>query len=421
MGTEQDLNDNSKSSKNSKQHLGHISVDSVPISLPQVNLIGKTMRLDITLPSMSFPEIKAFNQAMGPSIQAFQSLISPSLAYDAGLTKGMQGIVDTFRAHALPSISFPEIKAFNQAMGPSIQAFQSLISPSLAYDAGLAKDMQGIVDTFRAHALPSISFPEIKAVPESFLMSQHFHTFFENSGLLENIKAITSGFRIKELPSLVDTFNYFSYVTKWENAVDAFKATGWPITLSMPSSLIEQVVMYCDLGNPKRASSIIRGYYRRGNCKNLHAMISIWWSNPHFKRYKKNIDGALRAHERREYELSIPTLMPIPEGVMKHYAPQMSTEKSYPLTKNIIDDPMVYPFRIWPIAETLKSHLLNDVYKGTPFDQQIKLPLKDREITRHTVLHGINPNYSSEGESLKYFLLLDALFAILQYQSGKLH
>lgn len=61
------------------------------------------------------------------------------------------------------------------------------------------------------------------------------------------------------------------------------------------------------------------------------------------------------------------------------------------------------------MAKTLLYQLQADVYTYSDFRNELMRPVNRRVITRHTVTHGITPSHNRESDSLRAFLLLDAL------------
>jgi hypothetical protein len=64
------------------------------------------------------------------------------------------------------------------------------------------------------------------------------------------------------------------------------------------------------------------------------------------------------------------------------------------------------------ITSTLLYQLQTNTYAFTDFEIEMKRSINTRQVTRHTISHGIALNYDRPIHSLKAFLLLDALSAL---------
>ncbi len=217
---------------------------------------------------------------------------------------------------------------------------------------------------------------------------------------------------------------WFSAFEESEDAVRVFCEIGWPVAPSMPRWLISRVVeLYHNSPNETRKRNIsnaIRGYYRREDRKHLIEMVNSWQQYTFVGRYRrKNIENALWAHCNERYSLPVGNLIPMIEGVNSQIAVSTLSSASLGspsrLSKEVIGDPAEYSFSIWATVETLLSWL-DDLYGYVPFAQQLTTSVQNRKVNRHTVLHDIMPAYGTETYSLKCFLLLDALFAVLRYR-----
>jgi hypothetical protein len=243
------------------------------------------------------------------------------------------------------------------------------------------------------------------------------------SPIIRMLEQIGSGFQqqIAQIKASVDVVaaTLFKYLEEQEAAVEAFSEAGWPIAPSMPEWLIRRVVEFHDESKIRYASHVIMGYYRRNNYGNLAKAIRTWKDHPLFASRMHIINDAFWVHCKRKYTLSIPALMAQIEGVLTEFvvANNLGVDwefrewaKQRLKAQVAIGDPdMRHTFATWAIAKTLLHHLEESTYSPTRIDKQMARPPKCREITRHTVLHGVMPNYNRESHSLKAFLILDAI------------
>ncbi len=200
------------------------------------------------------------------------------------------------------------------------------------------------------------------------------------------------------------------------DAGEAFKAAGWPIAPSMPLKLRERVVTMHKQAKTRYISRTIMGYYQRNNHQHLIETIESWRSHPLFAPRMHILEDALQAHCRGLYTLSVPTLIPQIEGVLNGYvlannlvAKLGNIQQVY---KAVIDNVDAYGFSNWVIATTLLYQLQTNTYFFTDFKSELRKSVDRRQVTRHTVSHGVALKYDRPIHSLMAFLLLDALSAL---------
>ena len=80
--------------------------------------------------------------------------------------------------------------------------------------------------------------------------------------------------------------------------------------------------------------------------------------------------------------------------------------------KASIGDVNSYDLSVWAIASTLLYQLETTTFVYFNFETELEKSMQSRSTTRHTVLHGITSNYDKPVNSLKIFLILDALSAL---------
>ena len=200
------------------------------------------------------------------------------------------------------------------------------------------------------------------------------------------------------------------------DAAEAFKEAGWPLAPSMPVELRERVVELHRRGKAHYASNTIIGYYRRNGHAHLVAAVDAWDSNPLVGPRIHIIRDALEAHREGRYTLSVPALLPQIEGILCDYVVrhrlQAKLGKVQAVYEAAIGDPGDYAFTEWAITTTLLYQFQTNTYTWTDFAKELRKSAERREVTRHTVVHGINYRYDRLIHSLRAFLTLDAISAL---------
>lgn len=200
------------------------------------------------------------------------------------------------------------------------------------------------------------------------------------------------------------------------DAVEAFKAAGWPVAPSMPLDLRKRIVSMHKQDKTRYVSNVVMGYYRKNSHENLRSAVDSWEKNPLFTTRMHIIRDALDAHCNGKFTLSIPATVPQIEGVLNDYVRVNNLParlgKITEVYEAVIGDPNDYPLSSWVIVSTLLHQLQTNTYTYTDFKSELAKSIQGRNTTRHTVLHGIVTNYNRPIHSLKAFLLLDALSAL---------
>jgi hypothetical protein len=208
-----------------------------------------------------------------------------------------------------------------------------------------------------------------------------------------------------------------------EDTVKAFNASGWPISPSMPPSLKDSVRQLHSQGRTRYVSAKIIGHFKRNGHQALQSMVDSWATHPLFKSRVHIIREALRAHVEKRYTLSVPALLPQVEGVLIEYVVQNGIDvklgKIQDVYERVIGDPLDYDMSTWVVASTLLYQLQTSTYLFSDFRSEVTKSINTRTVSRHTVLHGIAIRYDSAGNSLRAFLLLDALSTLKQLPNGK--
>jgi hypothetical protein len=207
-----------------------------------------------------------------------------------------------------------------------------------------------------------------------------------------------------------------------EATVEAFKKAGWVIAPSMPIDLRKRIIKLHRTGNTITASQVIIGYYHRDSYRNLIAVVDSWQSHKLFAPRMHIIRSALAAHCRKEYVLSVPTILPQIEGILIDFVEENQLDVNLSRMREVyeaaIGDPNERELGSWEIANGLLYLLKNNIYDFTNFKDELKKPVRRRRITRHTVLHGINTHYNKASTSLNAFLTLDAIHGLSYWMSS---
>lgn len=186
-------------------------------------------------------------------------------------------------------------------------------------------------------------------------------------------------------------------------------------------SLAVRALVHEGQATAQNVRQLVVRWYRLDDCSLLKTMVEGWQGNPHFARRMDIIMDALRAHIDARYTLSIPTLLPIVEGILTSVTgkPAARSGGSIPLARGVIEG-MYTDF----MREASKDAVIEfvtgmRVYGNVP--QQYFTPQRypewlaqhgltgDQVLNRHAILHGVQMDYGSEENSLRAFFILDVL------------
>ncbi len=201
------------------------------------------------------------------------------------------------------------------------------------------------------------------------------------------------------------------------------KAAGLWIPPSVSLSFILDLQLLCKQPNvsPGRVRQYFIDRFNEDDYALLRYFIDSWKKSRQFVPRMKVITCALDAHIRGEYELSIPSLLPVIEGVligvagrskkgnqsMANFARSILTDDYFDVMKEASKDAMV----MFVSGSTFYGAIPPEYFLPAKFSQWLNQNgfSEDQILNRHAILHGVQLNYASPENSLRAFLLLDAL------------
>lgn len=197
-------------------------------------------------------------------------------------------------------------------------------------------------------------------------------------------------------------------------AREVFREAGFWVTPSMSLGLFQELKRLERTGNLTGASvkTAILEFYRVDNGKLFVSMVQGWDKEPRFKSRMTIIHDARDAHLQGKYTLSIPAVLPLVEGIASEIVNQQPGHPN-PILREAIETRHTDLFQV--IArDALLDYVMNRTYRFVRFNefadwlQQNGLN-QQQVLHRAGILHGIQTDYASEENSLRVFLLLDAL------------
>jgi hypothetical protein len=166
------------------------------------------------------------------------------------------------------------------------------------------------------------------------------------------------------------------------------------------------------LGREEKSDQIdayLCAHFRLDDMARLRAKVGVWPEVAYLKERNQIISDCLEAHKDKKYSLTIPSLFPLIDGLTRHFRKMHLRPRR---SKNPGGVMQVSPFVGY---YRRKEHKL----WGGSFDRFVRQiayghfepgKVKPRNsLNRHGILHGEIPDYASEANSLKVFLMLDTI------------
>ena len=179
---------------------------------------------------------------------------------------------------------------------------------------------------------------------------------------------------------------------------------GWYLDLEMTDEYLWWLTDNFAKGNETKAENALVGYFE-GRLSEIETSIT-----KRFPHRGHLIKAAFSAHQRQEFELSIPVLLAQTDGICKEVVNQYLFRKTNgkPLTA-------IYVEQI--IADTYDAALLSPLAKTLPINASEKeRPTDSSALNRHTVLHGESLDYGSKINSLKAISLINYVTHVLEVE-----
>lgn len=257
---------------------------------------------------------------------------------------------------------------------------------------------------------------------------QHINYIQQNSELLSlrlysSISIIQENLNRINFSPFVEALQRRLQISEEES--EAFLAAGWIVAPSMSDEFRQHIVDMHREGKTRYISRAIIGYYQKNNDANLMNAIEQWKSHPFFfPQRATNIDDAIYAHVNRRYTLSVLAFIQLQEGILREHNYHNLGDKSKlqysKLKKKFVEKPFE-SFEVMSVGHisTVKSvsEGLNGIWDDLTIEDEIAKPVKKRRNSRHTISHGIAIDFGTQLDSLKHFLILDAISVLTMPKS----
>jgi hypothetical protein len=170
----------------------------------------------------------------------------------------------------------------------------------------------------------------------------------------------------------------------------------WHFTESQARSALE----ICKRKGDTAMNDAMARYFNGNECALLSEMTEAWSSIPYLRDRQAIITDALSAHREGRFTLTVPSLLPLAEGLSVEILGNPVRKEN--AVKVVARDWKQREAEIW--AQVFADVIENVVYKSYDF-RNAPAPY----LNRHGILHGQIPDYATGANSVRVFLLIDAI------------
>lgn len=184
----------------------------------------------------------------------------------------------------------------------------------------------------------------------------------------------------------------------------------WPVP-GLPFEFYKGILDLIEQRQARRVNRYICDWFRWNRYRRLGRMVRRWDSNKYFRRRRPIYTQALMAHRRGWYNLTVPALVPLVEGIARDYLQEehgITERRGLVAVQGALDQNI--PANVF--REELQQALIRFLTSSTFADTNNVLP-SGYELNRHGVAHGRHLRYGTEANSLRCFLLLERVLKVM--------
>lgn len=191
----------------------------------------------------------------------------------------------------------------------------------------------------------------------------------------------------------------------------------WPVP-GMPVAFYKGILALVQQGQTRRINRYICDWFRWNRYRRLGRMVKRWDRNEYFCRRRHIYNQALKSHRRGWYNLTVPALVPLVEGVARDYLEEKHgvSERS---GKKAIEKALGKSISTDVYREEMQQALVRFLTSSTFADTDRNDVLRSGyDLNRHGVAHSRHLRYGTEANSLRCFMLLETLYQFIAEDPG---
>jgi hypothetical protein len=230
---------------------------------------------------------------------------------------------------------------------------------------------------------------------------------------LEEKQQIKEGF-VRLLSTNAETRASAKLLTSEDDELSRIlSAHGWWILSRDINGPVKRALL--QLGREGKAAEIDRylcSLFSENDAARLRQKIESWFKIPYLTDRREIIFDSLDAHTRGKWTLTVPTLLPLVDGLMRRFRKEHLRRSKNPHKTMHADRFVDYYRRKRPklFGKSLKHFMLKQMF--AKFD--LNNGASPSSINRHAILHGEIFDYATQANSLRVFLLLDTISQFIQ-------
>jgi hypothetical protein len=273
--------------------------------------------------------------------------------------------------------------------------------------------------TTLARAVEGALQPFVQVVRAAEQLRQEIRTTLEP---VQRIREALASLPTEQFSAFQQSFVGFadSFRLQWDHIVekpvyDLFTKLGFT---GLESHLTRSELLYVlRLSKKKKGTAAVKEYvfrkFRRDKYRLLNRTVRGWWRVPYMNKRKKAIRAAINAHKKRHFELAIPALLPLIDGLAAEIADGIPNLKTGTIcAKEVATMYNAAEGEVW--SECVEQVVYGLVYKDYSFKTAKRPP---SSVNRHGILHGRVVDYGSELNSYRVIFLLDVMVNIAHQKS----
>jgi hypothetical protein len=187
----------------------------------------------------------------------------------------------------------------------------------------------------------------------------------------------------------------------------------WPVP-GLPYEFYGGLLERIKQNQRRQVNHYFCGWFSWNRYRRLGRMARRWENNVHFHRRRHIYNQALKNHRRGEYSASVPTLLPLIEGISREYLQDkgISANGVTATIKKALETNTPVDIYEAAITDALIHFLDESTYEDTRTGNVLP---SGYQLNRHGVLHGLHLHYGTEANSLRCFLWLETLYRCIDY------
>lgn len=368
---------------------------------------------------------------------------------ESGLSQ-VKGISQIAGLSAAPFVSFN--RSHTEQFQPLLNNFASFYTPSLVEIGNAASSMLSawslpIMTEFQQSLVPFLESPFLQlasTIKSLDLLNSSWFPLIELRNQFQIVNSLLPTWNlIFDLTNTINTSigaipELFKHLRKEvkRRALSAFKHIRFCFAPSISEDLMYWILEQVEAGNSNIVVARLCNDYARNGCARLQRMIERWLDNPEFARRQPIIWQAFQSHSRKEYISSMRVLAPEIEGISKQLliqnTPLKSPEAKQGLSQlhspkltivgalheaidkayiNTSDADIVSWVRFKSTVEFAEEEFIKKVNFSSEYNS---LRRGKYSRNRHGNLHGMQLNGFTAANSLRLFMMLDAMYEIFQ-------